>query len=200
MPNPWDRPPFPKQGNRSTFVLYASIGRALIFWEALETTLARLYAALCEQSLYDDHANQAYGEPLNFRKRLANLKAVGCRYFQKRPHQDLEADLAWVIKHADGYSQRRNDVAHGLVREIDLVLDPRASLRGDAPLRWCLVPPNFRETKFIAPNVPAYVLTSREINRLWRSIEIIIRRAWILANAVELPQHALRRKHAAPPT
>ena len=40
--NPWDAPPFPKRGNRSSRVLYEAIGRALTTWELLETYLAKI--------------------------------------------------------------------------------------------------------------------------------------------------------------
>lgn len=57
MTDPWDRPPFPKRGHRSTLSLYVSIGRALNFWEMLEVALARLYSALSEQELFDERTN-----------------------------------------------------------------------------------------------------------------------------------------------
>jgi hypothetical protein len=81
--------------------------------------------------------------PLNFRARLAKLERAGTQYFTKRPHQDLEADLAWIVQNAAGWSQRRNDVAHGVVRLLHMVLDPRETLL-TAPTEWCLVPPHFR--------------------------------------------------------
>ena len=195
---PWDRPAWPKRGNCSVNVLYESIGRALNFWEFLEVTLAHLYAGLCEQSLFDNAANQAYGRSLNFSTRLAKMRAAGERYFQKRPHQSLEGEFSWALRYAEGYSHRRNDIAHGLVRLIDMVFDPRAGLLSGEPSRWCLVPPDFREDKFIAPNMPAYVLTSREINQLRDAFIKIQGRTWALALAVELPQHALRRRRAVP--
>jgi hypothetical protein len=195
---PWDPPPSPKRGNRSRRVLFEAIGRALATWEEVETMLAHLYAALGGHSMFDAVANNAYGSELNFRNRLSTLREIGCRHFQKHSDQALEGDLAWIIRHAEGYSQRRNDVAHGVVRFIDMVSDPRKTLLGSNG-EWCLVPPHFRETKFTASNMPKYVLTSREINRLPEPFWQITRRTFHLARAVELPQHALRRRSAVPP-
>jgi hypothetical protein len=196
----WEPPPFPKRGNRSCRALYEAIGRALSTWEELEARLAGLYAALCGQSQFDDDANNAYGRELNFRNRLAELERAGCRYFVKRPDQTLEGELAWVIRHAKGYSQRRNDVAHGVVRVLRMVLDPRQGvLSVSVPTEWCLVPPHFREAKFVSPDTPAHILTSREINHFAAEFWPIIRRAHALATAVELPQHALRRRSFVPP-
>jgi hypothetical protein len=197
--NPWDAPPLPTRGNRSERVLYEAIGRALSTWEELETRLAGLYAAFCEQSQYDRATNNEYGAPANFRVRLAALERAGCRYFVKRPHQDLEGEFAWLIRTADGWAQRRNDVAHGIVRFLHMVRDPQATLLSGNPIECCLVPPHFREAKYISPDTPAHILTSREINSFAIAFWPIIRRASDLADAVELPQHALRRRFAVPP-
>jgi hypothetical protein len=200
MPDPWDRPPFPKRGNRSDRVLYEAIGRALATWEELETMLAHLYAALCGHSAYDTKANHAYGAPLNFRTRLAKLERAGVDYFTKHPHPTLEAELGWVIQNAAGWSQRRNDVAHGVMRFLHMALDPQAGLlTGRGPPQCCLVPPHFDEAKFVSRDTPAHILTSREINAFAAAFWPIIRRAFALARAVELPQHALRRRSFVPP-
>jgi hypothetical protein len=199
MPDPWDPPPFPKRGNRSSRALYEAIGRALSTWEELETMLAHLYAALSGCSQYDTQAINDYGEQLNFRSRLAKLEHAGCRHFVKRPNQTLEAELAWVIRYVGGYSQRRNDVAHGGVRELRMVLDAREGLLSTKPSEWCLVPPHFRGAKFVSPDTPVHILTSREINHFAAAFWPIIRSTHALATAVELPQHALRRRSFVPP-
>ena len=85
MVNPWDPPPFPKQGNRSHRTLYESVGRALTTWEDLETYMASLYAAFCGKSCYDQKANNAYGEPSNFSQRITKLRNVADSYFTKLP-------------------------------------------------------------------------------------------------------------------
>jgi hypothetical protein len=151
MPDdPWDPPPFPKRGNRSSRALYEAIGRALSTWEELETMLAHLYAALCGCSQYDTEANHDYGEELNFRNRLAKLEHAGCRYFVKGPSQTLEGELAWVIRYVRGYSQRRNDVAHGVVRLLRMVLDPREGLLSEA-VRMVPCPPAFPRGQICKP-------------------------------------------------
>jgi hypothetical protein len=195
MPEPWDPPPLPKRGNKSCRALYEAIGRALSTWEELETVLAGLYAALCGHSQFDPAANDGYGKELNFRSRLAALERAGCRYFMKNPDQTLEGELAWVIRNSAGYSQRRNDVAHGVVR----LLDPRQGTLTSGPTHWCLVPPHFRGTKFSTPRTPVYILTSREINGFATAFWPIYRRVHALAHIVELPAYALRRKSFPPP-
>jgi len=142
---------------------------------------------LSEQCVFDEGKNREYGRPANFRERLTNLEAAGCRYFCKWPHQDLEGELTWVIRYAMGYSQRRNDIAHGIVRLAGVVgidIDIRDEMR------WCVLPPHSRADKFTSGNMPTYILTSREINRFAKAFEAIVVRAWKLARAVELPRHA----------
>src|ERR1700693_2666187 len=143
MAEPWDRPPFPQQGNRSSRALYESIGRALCAWEELETALAHSYAALCDKSRFDERANNAYGEESNVKRRIDALRLAGRKYFARRPNQELEGELFWIVKYVEGYSARRNDVAHGVVRLIHMVKDPRATFLGGppGPPQWCLVPP-----------------------------------------------------------
>lgn len=198
MTDPWDPPPFPKHGNRTGAPLFEAIGRALIAWEELETTIAHLFAALKGKSLFDKEANNFYGEPYNFRDRLRGLEQAGRQYFTKYPNQSLEGDLAWIIRYADGYSRRRNDVAHGVVRLLHVILDPSQTLLS-GPAEFCLVPPHFREAKFVTPDMPVIILTSREIRRFENGFWSIVAKAHLLGSAVELPKHALRRTFAVPP-
>lgn len=198
MSEPWDPPPFPKRGNRSYRVLLESIGRALTTWEELESYLANLYAALCGQDCYDQKANNLYGDELNFSGRIAALEQAGSRYFIKRPNQAREGELAWVIKYVTGYSRRRNDVAHGVVRCLQVVTDSSKTILG-SNLEWCLIPPHFREKKYVTPNDPVHILTSVEINKFAKDFWPILRGVYRLALAVELPPHASRRRFVLPP-
>ena len=118
----------------------------------------------------------------------------------KYPNQAIEGEFSWVVTFTTGYSHRRNDVTHGVMAMIHMATDPKQSfLSGYGPPQWALVPPHFREAKFVSPNTPAHILTSREINAFTEGFWRIIRRSQLLSHAVELPQHALRRKHALPP-
>jgi hypothetical protein len=81
MPDPWDRPPFPKAGN-SPRILYEAIGRALMAWEEVEGAFAHLYSTFLTGWPFDVEANRQYGEPLNFVHRVDGLRAIACRSFQ----------------------------------------------------------------------------------------------------------------------
>ena len=198
MPNPWEPPLFPDHGDNDNKTLFESIGRALTAWEDLESFLSHLYAGLSEQSLYNQEAIYRYGSFCNVSIRARDLRASGEAYFIKYPNQHLEGELSWIIKSFSGWSQRRNDVAHGVVRLIDIAKYTRISLMG-ASTSWCLAPPHFKEEKHFATNTPARILTSVEINRFSDAYWSLLRRVFALSQAVELPIYASQRKLVVPP-
>jgi hypothetical protein len=204
--NPWDPPPFPKRGNNSQATLFSAIGRALTTWEELESFLSNLYSSLCEKSAYDEKANFVYGQFASVNRRMDELNRVGSSYFTKRPNQNFEGELCSIIRDVNGWSARRNDVAHGVVRFIGLVRDNDDYIGKSlghtlltVPIEWCLVPPHFKENKYVTGNTPAHILTSYEINKFAKAFWPLIRRVYRLSEAVELRRFALQRKRALPP-
>lgn len=200
MTNQAARPSYPERGNRSTRALYEAIGRALTTWEEFEIRLAELYAALSEKSKFDETACRRYGAKLNFKERLTEVERAGRRYFVKRPHQEREGELASIIKSGRSCAERRNDVAHGTVQDFHTTRNPdRSALSTTGLPEWCLVPQRFRADAFTSGDTPKYVLTSRELNQTSKQLWPLINRAYLLADAVELPIHASRRKSVRPP-
>lgn len=195
----WDPPKFPERGDSDHSVLLESVGRALTSWEDLESFLAHLYAGLSEKSLYDQTAIYEYGALPNVPSRVEALRLAGNAYFIKYPHQTLEAELCWVANNFLGWSQRRNDVAHGVVRLIDMAKDRRKTFLSSAN-EWALVPPHFKEKKHFEPNIPARILTSIEINRFAHAFWEITHRVFALSKAVELPRFALPITLGPPPS
>lgn len=180
MPEPWDRPPLPKRGNRSDRVLFKSIGRALNAWEEVEISMAHLCAAFATGDRFDSQANHAYGEPSNFNARRDRLQHAAERYFLAHPSQDVEGEFCRLMRLATGYSARRNDIAHGHSLPIQWTVDPAArpsllSIAGHH--EWCLVPPHFSAKKFTGKNRPAYAFTSREVHQFGQVF-------WDIAHAV----------------
>jgi hypothetical protein len=166
MPDPLDRPPFPKRGNKSDCILFEAIGRTLNAWEEVEISLAHLYAAAVSGDRFDSAANHAYGEPTNFRQRIECLQRVAARRFINHPSQPIEGEFARLMELINGYAARRNDIAHGHTLPVQWLVDPAdrpvlLSIAGQ--VQWCLVPPHFRANKFTARQRPAYALTSWEI-------------------------------------
>jgi hypothetical protein len=199
MPHPWEPPPIPTRGNRSSRTLYESIGRFLATWEEIEIALSHLYAAAVGQTRFDAGATQAYGKKYNFQDRITALEAAFLKHSIRAPNQGHESRFREIITQIRGYSARRNDVAHGIVRLINIAQDPQSTLLATPnPPEWCLVPPDFGESKFVSPYIPAYALTSREINRLAANFWPIARQVFALASEIELLRHASRRKSPLP--
>jgi hypothetical protein len=185
MPDPWNRPPFAKRGTAQR-VLYEAIGRTLMNWEEIEGSLAHLYSAFVTGGRYDTAANREYGEPLNFVGRVECLKSAACRYFHKYCSQEAEGAFDELVRLALGWSNRRNDVAHGRARPSRW-LNP--SETGHEMARWCIIPPHFSGKKF-PDDTPAYILSSREIRRFGDAF-------WKLAGSVETFAYELEARHRA---
>lgn len=179
----WDRPPFPRRGNRSQRVLFEAIGRALMAWEEVEVSLSHIYSAMKTESRFDDAAAHEYGAPNSFWARLTLLEQEAQQFFRRRPHQDREAEFCGILRLARGYAGRRNDIAHAVVRHIHWQIDlgSPVTLLSIAPhFEWCVVPPDFRGNKFTKRNRPLYVFTSRELSRFAGAFWEIQRKATIL--------------------
>lgn len=186
MVNAWDRPPFAKRGSAER-VLYEAIGRALMDWEEVEGGFAFVYSAFLTGSRFNTKANRRYGAPANFAQRVDGLKTVACRYFQKNCSQQVEGEFDELVRLSIGWSNRRNDIAHGRARPSQWVIEPDPAMQ-DA-FRWCIVPAHFRAEKF-PDNIPAYVLSSREIRRFGVAFRELSRRVSDFAYRIEVQQRA----------
>jgi hypothetical protein len=184
MPDPWDRPQFPKRGNCQR-TLYEAIGRTLMAWEEVEGAFAHLYSTFLTGWPFDVEANRQYGEPLNFVHRVDGLRAIACRYFHRHPSQDIEGEFDAIMRLAHGWSGRRNDVAHGRARPSSWIIESETQ----GLHRWCVIPPHFRAQKF-AGERPAYVLSSREIRRFGEAF-------WELAHRIGRFYHEIEGWHLA---
>jgi hypothetical protein len=161
MSNPWDVPPFPTSGDDDPEYTYAGVGRVLSQWETAELELGAIYGLLLNRP--DDVAEiRQYGVPNIFEERAKALWAAAEYYFTQNPHQDTEAELSNVLSIARRFSARRNDVAHSIVKPIQWIR--RGGVEG--PLQFGLVPPNYLAKKFDVLDMPTFVYTSVELNRL----------------------------------
>jgi hypothetical protein len=161
MANPWDRPPRPIQGDATDSILYEWIGRNVIHWEHIEWQLARLYSAFFGK-LDDGALMREYGAGQIFRLRLTALKRAAESYFMRHCNQYLEAEFDKLCMASEGFADRRNEVAHGVVVSTR-IFHFFAHLPKDT---WVLVPPFSEKRNFDDLNIPKYMYTSRELNVL----------------------------------
>jgi hypothetical protein len=105
------RAPF---GDEHDDPLYLAVGKALSQWEELETALSGLFAVLVESR--SPAATRAYGIVASAQGRYDLLCNAAEVYFAERD-QAAYAQFREIIKTLRLASPRRNDVAHGVVRE-----------------------------------------------------------------------------------
>jgi hypothetical protein len=164
MSNPWDVPPIPNRGDEDEDATYAGVGRVMSRWEAVEVELAHLYTIFVNRP-HEADAIKAYGMGRIFAERLALLREAAERYFVSSPDQAIEGAARELLDRVRRYSDRRNEVAHGIVRQMRWVRGVRDNLAQDAVGRFqhCLVPPHYTFRKFDQHNRPTYAYASAEL-------------------------------------
>lgn len=173
MPNPWDIPPATKVGNVNPDEIYVEVGKALSKWEMLEDALAWMFSELvgAPSNAYPHDfdptpAERAYGSIVGFRSRLNMIEAAAAGYFHVRSNTSkpdekakittLERQTKHLLKQVSGWSDRRNDVAHGVV-----VLSTDSRMAND----YVLIPPGYNSKKY-GPQItsdPAYTYNAAQI-------------------------------------
>lgn len=167
MSNPWDPPRLPRRGDSDRSRTYTGVGMVTSAWESIEFTLSRLY------SIFINHndelaALREYGDGAIFRSRLGTLTNAAEAFFVTHSDQKIEAEFDEIVSHAIGFSERRNDVAHGMVFEINTIpyyqefLDPKFHDQ----TQWAVIPPFHTLNRHEARGIPAHAYTSQTLNGL----------------------------------
>jgi hypothetical protein len=112
--NPASRRPWPVAGDADMQTIYASVGQALSQWERCEAHLAMLFSALVT-GMENDIARRAYCAVRTFEGRPSMLRAAATTYFHTSPDTELQSLFESIRKEASNYSERRHDIAHGVV-------------------------------------------------------------------------------------
>jgi hypothetical protein len=120
MADPWDIPPFASSGDKTPNRTYEAVGCALSAWEELEVGLSYLFGIFTGKNPLSMTTYAEYGEPTIFALRADALQRTAERYFIGRPSQELEAFFGSLMYDARAFSARRNDIAHGVVRPIQV--------------------------------------------------------------------------------
>jgi hypothetical protein len=110
---PWDRRSWPARGDAEMDKLYAAVGRLLSQWERYEAALALLFSGFVA-GFDNKPARRAYSAVRTFEGRAEMLRAASTAYFAEHPDDKTQEAFKTVLKEAVSFSQRRNDVAHGV--------------------------------------------------------------------------------------
>jgi hypothetical protein len=159
MPNPWDIPERPKIPTKDPDEIFRAVGGALSAWESVEHQIAMIFTLLVAENppsppLGDSSpAVRAYGSVVSFQARAAMVEAAARAFFYLHPHQKHEYQLKKIMKAANGWAARRNDVAHGNV----------AGCPWD--LNQCLLwPSDYNSKKYSVERRPAYLYNDAQID------------------------------------
>ena len=84
-----------------------------------------------------------------------------------RIHQDHEGEFSQIINAARRLADRRNEIAHGIVRPLQRIQQmlPEYDHIRDERLEYALVPPLYTRKKLDEKHRPLYIYTATELER-----------------------------------
>lgn len=163
MADPWNTPPLPDHGDDDIDSTFAGVGRVLSQWESVELELCVLYA-LFSRRVDDPVARQEYGKGRIFAERVKPLEDLAEKWLQ---HQALECEFGNLIIAIRHFADRRNDVAHGIVRPIHWVFPFQQT---DYNFQYGLVPPYYDYKRYGLNNLPKYMYIRQMLDDLERKL------------------------------
>jgi hypothetical protein len=79
MRNPWDRPPWPDQGEEDPEPIYLAVGHALSQWADVEECISDLFVFFAGQKEVGSPAVRAYTSIDGVRNRIAMVRSAARR-------------------------------------------------------------------------------------------------------------------------
>ena len=169
--HPWDyvEPPI-SEGDADYNDTLRGVGLVLHEWSLVEIALSHLQAIL-NGTPRDGSAIQAYGMGRVFSSRLEGFRQVASTYFMRNCDQHREAELDGLILQASNFSIRRNEVAHGVLRDFEL-LDLNTGKR-ETKLSYFLVCPYYDQRGKSLVDFPFYMYNAETLRQLAENIAIL---------------------------
>ena len=158
--------PLPLRADADKAVLFEALGRTLDRWEYIEYSLSVLYG-LFAGGITKEHYHE-YGNGITFSHRLAALERVAASWFVKHCDQSAEGEFSRIVTAARGFSDRRNEFAHGLVVNVNRIIVLRLRLRlssGEGPM-YLSIPPLHVWRKHTDVGLPTFGYSSHELDIL----------------------------------
>lgn len=175
----WDRPlcvPC-REGNKAARPLYEAIGRAVSNWEGVEVASLVLFKSLVSDTMRINH----YAKTFRVRERVRQLtEAVdGCTMLG----QVLSREAHELIGAYQGWSERRNDVAHGYVTPM---WSPDYS-KDDAPIvkTFSLCPSHTNPSKWLNSE-PFYNMNASEVRGFAKEFALLDKQFQSLAARISV--------------
>lgn len=190
---PWHRRPWPKRGTRGLPKLYAAIGRTLSQWERYEHELSHLFATLVTDG-YPTAAERAFSAVRTFEGRSDMLRAASEAYFYGWPNDKLQNEFKDIFRDAKGFSERRNEIAHGMVDHFEPLPFPESPrYGGHRRASYALYPSSASFKTRALSGVPAYCYAAPELDYFYLEFRKLMNPAIRLAPQIVTN----RREHEA---
>jgi len=166
MSSPWDAPPLPYRGDDDPDAIYLGVGKIMTGWETLEFELSRLYSVFCDDS--DGDSMREYGKPTIARLRLDGLSQAADKFFIRKPSQEIEGEFHGILTRLREVALRRNEVAHGIVFDVQRITALRQKFRPEFRGRpqHVLIAPYYAFKQHDTDGLPAYGYTSPTLHLL----------------------------------
>lgn len=158
VPEPWDFIEPSSHGDTDLNAIFIGMGKVLHEWSRIEVSLSYLYAAFSNRPR-DGAAIREYRTAGTFTLRASNICRIAQRYFVANPDQTTEAAFDRIMRMARGFADRRNEVAHGVVRKGRL-------FDAERTVTYTLYPPYYDHLKHDAHGMAAYRYTSENLTKL----------------------------------
>jgi hypothetical protein len=193
MSNVWDIPYSPnfKVGDATDSVIYEAVGRALSRWEGLVADLTFVFAVLTSQDepWHYNPAVRAFGSVQGAAAKSEMVQQAGEALFHNFERQlavdcdEYRAELKLLLREYNGWGARRNDVAHGYVRETRM---PDYA-QDDMPIisTYLLCPSHSASRKWPVGWEPVYQYTADEIEKFGASFDELAERVRQFAKRLE---------------
>jgi hypothetical protein len=191
---PWEVPDQPKFGDTSNDITFRAVGQALSQWEWFEGNLSLAFSYLIGTGYGNIAASRAYGSVEVFRVRKNLIENAAEVYFKYTKDDHLQAELESLLKQANEFSGRRNEIAHGIVNQYFAVKPGVVTHKG-----WVLYPAYYATRKRKLPEkepltdiTPTYAYSSVEIEYFGREFSKLAQKA--IEILTRLTQHEQGKK------
>jgi hypothetical protein len=184
MVQPWERPSLVLEGDQHPDQTHLAVGHVLSGWEGVEIQLGYMYASAVGKR-DDCWTLLEYGESSAFRGRFRVLEEALGKLFIKRPNQEVEGRVMPFVTKADNFSRRRNEVAHGIVRNHQWARW-RIPPNPDDPTGWFLLPAHYAGRAYDdSTALPIYAYTAKSLGNLRHQLTLLETEAMGIANLLD---------------
>ncbi|MGN6311719.1 MAG: hypothetical protein ACTHNN_19435 [Xanthobacteraceae bacterium] len=194
MGNPWDIPYAKKFkfGNSDGEVIFLAVGKALSKWEGLIADLTSVFAVLTapDEPWNYNPAVRAFGTVQGATAKSEMVQQAAEALFHNFERQlyvdcgEIRDELKGLLKEYNGWSGRRNDIAHGYVTEHRL---PNYADDGDGELitTFLLLPSHSASRKWPMDWEPAYQYLAEEIEKFGEAFDGLANRIRAFSEKLE---------------